>query len=323
MGLPVSEPEILAAQRHLDAVVTARAKTRTAGIEGKLPLKMHTAKAQLDAYMDSPAWAEMRGLERRLAATHNTQELFHLDGYCDACDTPTVFLVDRQAGATVEDGVWIPNWRERLVCASCQLNNRQRLITRVTGDVIDARGREPLTAYLTEQVTPIFRFLADHYPHVRWIGSEYLGGDKQPGETVNGIRHEDIERLSFADASLDVIVSNDVLEHVNDPDAAFREIARVLRSGGHLLMTIPFHWGLEQSVRRARLGPSGVTHLLPPQYHGNPVSADGSLVFTDFGWDVLTQLAAAGLKSPRFVVCWSPRYGHLGTNVGFFQAERV
>lgn len=46
-----------------------------------------------------------------------------------------------------------------------------------------------------------------------------------------GIRHEDIEKLSFKDASLDLGVSNDVFEHIANPLDAFKACARVLRPG--------------------------------------------------------------------------------------------
>lgn len=46
--------------------------------------------------------------------------------------------------------------------------------------------------------------------------------------------------LSLRDASLDCVLCSEVLEHVADPVAALREIARVLREGGYLIVTVPF-----------------------------------------------------------------------------------
>ncbi len=52
---------------------------------------------------------------------------------------------------------------------------------------------------------------------------------------VNG----DATRLPFADASFDKVIASEVLEHVPDDDAAFAELARVLRPGGVLAVTVP------------------------------------------------------------------------------------
>lgn len=47
----------------------------------------------------------------------------------------------------------------------------------------------------------------------------------------------DAERLPFADASFDVVVWSEVIEHLMRPELAVWEVARVLRTDGHLVMT--------------------------------------------------------------------------------------
>ncbi|GAB3692698.1 class I SAM-dependent methyltransferase [Angustibacter aerolatus] len=49
----------------------------------------------------------------------------------------------------------------------------------------------------------------------------------------------DATRLPVADASLDLVVAFDVLEHIEDDDAAVREVARSLRPGGHFVVAVP------------------------------------------------------------------------------------
>jgi SAM-dependent methyltransferase len=48
------------------------------------------------------------------------------------------------------------------------------------------------------------------------------------------------DRLPFKDASFDVVLATEVLEHVADADAAVGEIRRVLAPGGHAVVTVPF-----------------------------------------------------------------------------------
>src|SRR5687767_9663979 len=55
------------------------------------------------------------------------------------------------------------------------------------------------------------------------------------GNATNG----DATRLPFADASFDRIIASEVLEHIPDDTSAFRELARVLKPGGTLAVTVP------------------------------------------------------------------------------------
>ncbi len=54
-------------------------------------------------------------------------------------------------------------------------------------------------------------------------------------QSVNG----DATRLPFPDESFDRVLASEVLEHIPDDAAAFAELARVLRPGGTLAVTIP------------------------------------------------------------------------------------
>lgn len=76
------------------------------------------------------------------------------------------------------------------------------------------------------------------------------------------VRLGDICALPFANSSFDLILATDVIEHVEDERLALREIARVLRPGGKVLITVPAFdilWGLQDRVahhfRRYRLRP--------------------------------------------------------------------
>lgn len=49
----------------------------------------------------------------------------------------------------------------------------------------------------------------------------------------------DVAQLPFADHSFDTVICCETIEHVLDSAAAIRELARVLRPGGHLFLTAP------------------------------------------------------------------------------------
>lgn len=48
-----------------------------------------------------------------------------------------------------------------------------------------------------------------------------------------------VENISLEDKSVDSIISTQVLEHVKNPQKAVSEFYRVLKSGGHCLVTVP------------------------------------------------------------------------------------
>jgi len=73
---------------------------------------------------------------------------------------------------------------------------------------------------------------------------------------------------SFADASLDFVVANHMLEHVEDPIAALEHQLRVLRAGGVLYLTLP-DAGKSFDAPRKR---TTVEHLLRDHREGPQVS---------------------------------------------------
>ena len=69
--------------------------------------------------------------------------------------------------------------------------------------------------------------------------------------------------LPLADASCDGALCSQVLEHVFTPEEFLRELARVLRPGGLLVLTVPFAWDEhEQPHDFARYSSFGLRALL-------------------------------------------------------------
>lgn len=87
------------------------------------------------------------------------------------------------------------------------------------------------------------------------IGLQLLGRTRQlcGSRAVNA----DACKIPFANASFDVVISSECIEHTLDPVAALREIARVARPGGLVVVTTPNHlWHFAVTIAEAlRLRP--------------------------------------------------------------------
>jgi SAM-dependent methyltransferase len=138
---------------------------------------------------------------------------------------------------------------------------------------------------------PLFRHLQRHCPKL--VYSEYFEG-VPPGTLVNSVRCEDVQALSFDNASFDVVTSSDVFEHVADDASGFAEVRRVLRPGGFFVFSVPLS-AAAATVERAHLVDGTVQHLLPPEYHADHLrGVDKVLCFRNYGQDITHRLLAAG-----------------------------
>jgi SAM-dependent methyltransferase len=194
-------------------------------------------------------------------------------GFCPICLQRTQF--------TARDA-W---FREALLCETCN------------GSSVP---RERALMLVIRQLLPHYAELAIHESSpaprgvsllLRTEASGYIPTQYWPGVPLgsmhNGIRCENLERQTFNDESFDLVVTQDVMEHVFHPDRAYQEVYRTLRPGGYYIHTTPIYKMLVKTQQRARLKEDGsIVHLAPPEYHYNPISDLGSLVTYYFGYDL-------------------------------------
>ncbi len=88
----------------------------------------------------------------------------------------------------------------------------------------------------------------------------------------------------FESESFDCALSNQVLEHVFNPDDFLKEIVRVLKPGGRLLLSVPFVWDEhEQPYDYARYSSFGLRALLEKNgfkvLHHKKLGADATILF--------------------------------------------
>jgi hypothetical protein len=237
---------------------------------------------------------------------NSQDESILLSGFSETADMFTKFRLDFNYSDRVK-----PNFRERLVCAATNLNNRQRFVCSYLKKLLGKREYTSLFAY--EQATPVYRYISHNLEGIKITGSEYLGPEYKPGQMVNGIRHEDAINLSFNDESFDLVFSGDVLHRTPDIYKAVSENYRIMKKGGTLLFSTPFNSNIIQSQQRAWLTAAGIEHIEDVKYyHGNHSIDKQSPVFYDIGWDLFDIIKDCGFKNAHLLCYYSATYGYLG-----------
>lgn len=213
---------------------------------------------------------------------------FSCNGYCPVCQNNVIFTAtsDKQIPPAYF-GAW---FRGDLRCSICRTPPRERAIARVM-EMMRPKWREMVIhesspggwAFSAKLRRECPKYVATQYDTTVPFGSVHSSGRWQC---------ENLEAQTFDDGSFDIVVTQDVFEHLFHPGRAAREIARTLKSGGLCVMTVPIvnPWG--QTERRAELRGGEIRHLLPEKYHGNPVSDGRSLVTIDWSYAIGAYLTA-------------------------------
>ena len=99
-----------------------------------------------------------------------------------------------------------------------------------------ARQVEAMGHYISGRTLDLGAGHFDRYGRV-FNCSEYVKMDVEKHDGIDVIGRA--ENIPFQDNSFDSVVSTQVFEHVSDPEKSAREVYRVLKTGGHLLVTVP------------------------------------------------------------------------------------
>ena len=112
--------------------------------------------------------------------------------------------------------------------------------------------------------------LLSHYGSVTGLESSPEAAERARARGVGDIVEGSLEAMPFPAGGFDLAVTLDVLEHLDDDVAGFRELRRVVAPGGRLLVTVPAYprlWSLHDEVnehrrryvRRTLVGPAEAT----------------------------------------------------------------
>jgi SAM-dependent methyltransferase len=186
---------------------------------------------------------------------------------------------------------WPPAFvdRESQLCDHCGSSGRIRSFA----DALLALHADEATSMRELVREPGFRAL--RVAEINAIGRMHPLLAELPHHTHSEYPDEDVMALSYADASFDLVLTSDTMEHVPDPWLGFREIRRVLRPGGSHVFTVPTD--PRRPETRSRDG-------LPPQHHGRgggPFSLvtrrNDMLATTDYCVDLPERLRPLGFET--------------------------
>jgi SAM-dependent methyltransferase len=222
----------------------------------------------------------------------NPNYLFrHRFGTCPVCFHKTVFIAKD-----------IPEFvRNHAICIRCKSAARHRAITlcilnefssKGINRLHDFRKFHELVVLNTSYGTPIADALGKA-PNI--FNTEYYD-NCESGKFVNGVMCQNLEMLTFASNSIDLVISEDVFEHIVQIKKAFAEVYRVLKPGGVHVFSIPFYFADKTQYLFHYVNNEFVPAVLPIEYHGDGIR--GKIpAYYHLGYDMFDWLSEIGFET--------------------------
>lgn len=229
--------------------------------------------------------------------------IFREAGICDSCGGcgPFVYkpiinpILARQWGLSDLQRKSM-SARESMNCSFCGCSYRLRLLARAInywaiGDsevsLLQNIDKGFFKNYVIAEINScgMLHEIIKSIPGLRY--SEY-------GSIGSNIPNEDLQKLSYDNASLDLILTSDVLEHIPDVSKALQETYRVLKPGGAYIMTVPLLMD-RKTKRRAHLSKGEIVNDTEPSFHGS--GEPDYLVWSEFGFDFIDEVTDVGFDA--------------------------
>lgn len=223
----------------------------------------------------------------------NVPDSYH--GICNLCGTKGDFA--RGNGHSTRESFPCPNCR-----ASLRYRDQAALIldefakgkSIFLRNLVSSGGLDDVVIYEAALRGPFVNQLKKTKNYTQ----SYFWPDQPLGSVdADGVHNEDLTQLTLPSGHFDLVITSDVLEHVYDFEAAFGEIARVLKPGGVHVFTIPNAWPMpDRTERRVEMVDGIEHHIKPPRYHN---SGDGTpcIVYQDYGADIVDIIAGTGCRT--------------------------
>ena len=144
-------------------------------------------------------------------------------------------------------------WHENIICPYCYSDVRHRLEFAIFKfidkyKIDDIFRNKNILHFAAEK--PLVKILKKH-------SKSYICTDIKTGTDITNMPQ-------FDNGTFDVVIANDVLEHINNLNSGIQEIFRVLKDGGYFVCTVPQRDNLEKTEENQNIN----TPELREKYYG-------------------------------------------------------
>ncbi len=247
-----------------------------------------------------------RALFDRIHSTNfrNHAALARLRIECNVCGVRSGIYYDFPGvNQRAEHGIGL--LRETTTCRTCSATMRHRTLAYgLLNSISKLTGQQyaSVTAYRdsahvvdildTDCYSPLHKILSGK---AGYISSKYLPDVDFGKELAPSIYNLDLQAISFDSDRFDVIMTSDVMEHVENDCQAHREIFRVLRTGGAYVFTVPCDLNLSYNRILALRAQTEILYTGTPHFHGDPITG-GILAYRIYGRELMTFLRDLGMS---------------------------
>ncbi|KST63652.1 class I SAM-dependent methyltransferase [Mastigocoleus testarum] len=213
----------------------------------------------------------------------------HCLGKCNICGRHTFFVcIDALAA------------RNNMYCLFCRSSSRKRHVAKVLLNLftphltaINDISRVGKYRIYNADVGDAFGKILNNYQ--LYVCSSFIPGITPGTEISSRVFCQNLENLNFSDKSFDIVITEDVFEHLKHHEKGFKEVHRILKTGGYHIFTVPCYFDRTTLVRVDTRGDKEI-HLLPPEYHGDRIRGK-ILAYRTFGIDIFPLLTKIGFDT--------------------------
>jgi len=145
--------------------------------------------------------------------------------YCNLCKSESPYLLHTSNNQRI---------LYNSICPNCNSRKRHRGLYEIYKNILKKMESPRILHFAPE---PVFYNLFHSF--------EYITADLELTDVDFQL---DIENIDYISDSFDLILCNHVLEHISDDSKALRELHRILKPSGIVIITVPGNWLGKQTI---------------------------------------------------------------------------